>query len=198
MNNLLYVISLLTLCACSGKEKSSRANPVDSVETTVTSRSTKPTEASPEQPTPKSGAAVQAGTWRYEKTMDQEGHTVYKASITSPALLEFGFPYAGGSTATLTIRKRDSGTTVYLQMSKGQFNRSFQGGSARIRFDQNSPGTYSFSAAENGSANIIFFDAAEKLIDRIKQSQKMVIDVEFYAQGKRQIEFRTADLIWKH
>lgn len=198
MNNPLYVICLLTLCACSEKEKSSRATIADSVETIAATRATQTVETLPGKPIPKNGASVQGGTWRYEKTLDKADQAVYKALITSPTLLEFGFPYAGGSTATLTIRKRDSGTTVYLQVSKGQFNRSFQGGTARIRFDGSPPITYSFSAAENGSANIIFFDPAEKLIDRLKKSQKIIIDVEFYAQGKRQIEFRTADLIWRH
>lgn len=134
--------------------------------------------------------------WRYEKTTDNEGRSVQKASTMSPNLLEFEFPYNGGSTATLTLRKRADDTHVYIQVSKGQFNRSFQGGQARVRFDGKAPVLYSFSAAENGSANVIFFDADQKLINQMKTARNMVVDVEFAGQGKRQITFRTAGLTW--
>ena len=100
--------------------------------------------------------------------------------------------------ATLTIRKRDNSTTIYVQVSKGQFNRSYQGGTARIRFDGKPPVPYSFSAAENGSATIIFFDSAQALIDRMKRADNMVVDVEFHGQGYRQIAFTIADLTWHH
>lgn len=98
----------------------------------------------------------------------------------------------------LTIRHKDELTYLYLEVSKGQFNRTFQGGEARIAFDGKSPNTYSFSAAENGRANIIFFDDEAKLIAKMKAAQKMRIDVDFYAQGKRSIEFNTASLAWNH
>ncbi|WP_240163775.1 hypothetical protein [Spirosoma taeanense] len=145
---------------------------------------------------PQSSPSSRAGRWTYEERADQTGSRVYKASITSPDVLQFGFPYAGGSTAMLTIRKRDESTNVYLEVSKGQFNRSFEGGNARIRFDGKPAQSYSFSAAENGRANIIFFDAEQKLINQMKAARTMVIEIGFYAQGTRQISFNTAGLKW--
>ena len=196
MNVLLYVVSLTVLFSCSGKKESTQTQVTDSAEVNVATDMPKPVEPSSGKPTTKNG--TDAGIWHYETTTDKEGRTVYKASTISPNLLEFDFPYAGGSTATLTIRKRESDTHVYIQVSKGQFNRSFQGGQARVRFDGNPPVTYSFSAAENGSANIIFFDADQPLIKKMKAAQNMVVDVEFAGQDKRQIEFRTAELTWNH
>ncbi|GAB3990837.1 hypothetical protein GCM10028807_18900 [Spirosoma daeguense] len=137
-------------------------------------------------------------TWQYSETKDNEGRNVYKASITSPKLLEFEFPYEGGSVATLTIRKRENDIHVYIQVSKGQFNRSFQGGKARIRFDKKPAVTYGFSAAENGSANVIFFDSEKSLIKQLKMARTMVVDAEFAGQGTRQIVFQTANLNWTY
>lgn len=195
MKNPLYLLSLLTLLACSEKRTATQ-------ETASGQTQVKP-NAGPEPPVaPSSDKPVvnesNAGKWLYEKTVDKEGHPVHKASTISPTLLNFDFPYAGGSTATLTIRKRDSGTHAYIQVSRGQFNRSFQGGKARIRFDENPAITYGVSAAENGSANIIFFDQEQVLINKMKRARSMVVDIEFAGQGNRQIEFRTAGLTWNH
>lgn len=155
-------------------------------------------KVSSEKAVPEKSSVANAGKWHYEQKIDKEGHTVFKAFIVSPTLLEFDFPYNGGSTATLTIRKRNDDTHVYIQVSKGQFNRSFQEGKARVRFDNTSPVTYSFSAAENGSANVIFFDSERELINRMKAARNMTVDVEFAGQGQRKIDFKLAGLQWRH
>jgi hypothetical protein len=198
MKNLICAVSLLSLLNCTTKEKSTRHESPDSVQaasTTTPTRSSNTVSAkTPSQPSVAAGKT----TWTYEKKVDQEGSTAYKASVTSPNLLQFNFPYAGGSTATLTIRHKNGTSYLYLEVSRGQFNRSFQGGTARIRFDDKPSQNYSFSAAENGRANIIFFDSEKKLINQMKTARKMIVDIDFYAQGRRQIEFRTAGLTWNH
>ncbi|MFD2934484.1 hypothetical protein [Spirosoma flavum] len=201
MKNILCVLSLLTFFDCSNKDKTHQPTGTETVQrmqdTVETSRVQSGGIVS-DKPLSKNDISARAATWTYEEIVDKPGSTIYKASITSPNILDFTFPYAGGSTATLTIRHRNEHNTVYLEVSKGQFNRSFQGGNARIRFDNKPSTNYSFSAAENGRANIIFFDSEQALIDRIQAADKLLIDVEFYAQGRRQIEFRTAGLNWDH
>jgi len=198
MRKIIHVLSLLTFFSCSNEKKPTQSTAADPIQATVDTGHASTPEVVPNKPDATSIPPANAGKWTYESTTDKDGNPVYKASNTALDSLKFGFPYAAGSTATLTIRKRASSTTVYLQVSNGQFNRSFQGGQARIRFDNQPASQYAFSAAENGSANVIFFDEAGKLIDRLKASKKMVIDVEFYAQGSRQIAFRTANLTWNH
>lgn len=198
MKNYVYLVGLLTLFACSDRETSNQTTVGDSVQTT--------TEASPpsvDQPTANSQGSenpdvAHSATWVYKETVNSDGQTVYKASITSPTRLEFGFPYTGGSTVTLTIRQRDNNPTLYLQVSNGEFNQSFQGGTVRIGFDNKPPLTYAYSAAENGSATIIFLDAADKIISQLKSSEKINVDVTFHHQGNRQIQFRTIGLTWNH
>ncbi len=195
VKNLLYLLSLLTLLACSEKKTATQETASGQTQVKPNAGPEPPIAPSSDKPTL---SRTNAGKWLYEKTVDQEGQPIYKASTISPTLLQFDFPYAGGSMATLTIRKRDSGTHVYIQMSKGQFNRSFQGGKARIRFDGNAAITYGVSAAENGSANIIFFDQEQVLINKMKRARNIVVDIEFAGQGSRQIEFQTAGLTWNH
>lgn len=133
-----------------------------------------------------------AGHWIYEET-----RTGYKAFTVSPTALNFPFPYDGGSTATLTLRRRSGETHVYIEVSKGQFNRSFQGGAARVRFDNRPAVSYPLVAAANGRANILFFANEQSLIGQLRKARTLVVTVEFAGQDTRDIRFGTANLQWK-
>lgn len=198
MKNFRYMIPLMVLIHTLSSEPLTASTGAPFAHLTEVRQTEKPVQASPNKTAPRYTLPASAGKWIYEKRVDKSGSTVYKAANTSLTVLNFTFPYAGGSAATLTLRHKNNQTYLYLEVSRGQFNRTFQGGSARISFDGKSPKSYSFSAAENGRANIIFFDNEGKLVSQMKAAKKMTIDVEFYAQGRRTIEFSTADLSWNH
>ncbi|AKD55765.1 hypothetical protein [Spirosoma radiotolerans] len=201
MKRLIYAVTLLSVLSCTDNEKSASQEKTSpstgqQPENSAGAPSNEPSSSpkSSQQNSPATGAT----TWTYENKVDKDGKTVNKAVLTSPTVLNFDFPYTGGSTVTLTLRHKNSLTYSYLEVSKGQFNRSFQGGNASIRFDGKPPVRYSLSAAENGRANIVFFDSAQMLINQMKGARKMVVDVEFEGQGKRHIEFTTRGLRWNH
>ena len=195
----LSVLSLLTLAGCSGEKKQTRPIDAEREPVTMNASPNQRSDDSASKPALKSSVPARAGQWVYAENVDQKaGTTAYKASIVATNLLQFAFPYTGGSTATLTIRHRESDPQVYIEVSKGQFNRSFQGGRARIRFDGKPAVTYSLSAAANGRANIVFFDSPAKLISQLKTARNTFIQVEFEGQPVRPISFRTAGLQWDH
>ena len=190
MKFFIAVFSALILVNCSGK-KGDRSVRSDTLSPPVAVRSTPSNGSANTEP----GSRLAAlSTWAYEKTVDKAGSTVHMASVNSANLIQFAYPYTGRSTATLTIRQKDGSAQVYIEVSNGQFNRSFQNGNARIRFDDKPPITYALLAAANGRANIVFFDAERRLINQIKASTKMSVQVMFDGQPTRQIEFRTANL----
>lgn len=198
-NSLFFGSLFYFFFACSGGQKPAQTNPADSVQVAAGTTTTRSKTAITDKPVSEKQVTIGQTTWVYENRMDTEEGTTHKASITSPTRLQFGFPYEGGSSTTLVIRKKDNETaTVYLQVSRGQFNKSFQGGNARITFDEKAPETYVYSAAANGSATVIFFDAAGTLIRKLKKAQNTTINVTFSNQGNRKIEFRTAGLRWKY
>ncbi|GAB3704582.1 hypothetical protein GCM10027592_36110 [Spirosoma flavus] len=194
----VLLVILFTFLGCAEKKKSSPSTATKPSAITSDTNAVRPVDNVTKTQVSGKGNVAGSDTWQYSNRVDKEGRTVYKASITSPKLLEFEFPYSGGSVATLTLRKRESDTHVYIQVSKGQFNRSFQGGNARVRFDSRPPVKYAFSAAENGSANVIFFDSEKEFIRQLKASRNMTVDVEFAGQGTRQITFRIANLTWNY
>lgn len=191
MRFFLSIITLLILGSCSREPKESGSKRPSTDTATVSDR--QPDNDSVNKTQLNNRSSAQADRWAYEKT----GGAVVRASVNSSNLIQFEYPYTGGSTATLTIREKDGSTQAYIDVSNGQFNRSFQNGTARIRFDGKPPVTYPLLAAANGRANIIFFDAEQRLINQIKASKKMSVNVIFDGQPIRRIEFRTANLRWK-
>lgn len=138
--------------------------------------------------------------WIYTEREDKmTSSKKYYAEIEANEVLRFNFPYDGGSIATLTLRsKGKSSQDIYLSVSKGQFKNDSDGGVIKIRFDDNVAKKYSYSNSSDGSTDIIFLDSVGSILDKIKKSKRMLIEVEFYQEGLRVIEFYTEGLKWEH
>ena len=186
MKNVLILLTGLLLTGCADRAKPTSPPTAAHAPGDTLSPPVAPA-AAPTEPT----AAPTVAGWQYTRS-----GTTHKATITSPTRLQFAFPYEGGSTATLTLRQRNGSTSVYIEVSKGQFNRSFQGGSARVRFDNRPAESFELLAAENGRANILFFGDEQRLIQRIRAARQLVVDIDFAGQGIRRIPFPTAGLVW--
>lgn len=186
--------AMLIIIGCSKQESETSASRADTVSTSVM-ESPDSLRVNPSQRT---NRALARAAWNYEKTTDGTGSPVYEASLTATNTLRFAYPYTGGSIATLTIRTGNTGTNVYVEVSNGQFNQSFQSGTARVRFDGQPPVTYALSAAANGRANIVFFDEADSFVKRVRIARRVSTQVEFPGQRVQTIEFSTAGLRWNH
>lgn len=136
-------------------------------------------------------------SWSFSEDVDKmTSKKILYASVTAKEELQFEFPYNGGSVATLTIRKKDGANNIYLQVTKGQFNSTYDGGNVRIKFDQNPPKRYSFSSASDASTDIIFINSTKDIISKLKSAKTLIIETEFYNEGNRQIEFDVAGFTW--
>lgn len=136
-------------------------------------------------------------SWSFSEDVDKmTSKKVSYASVTAKEELQFEFPYNGGSVATLTVRKKDGANNIYLQITKGQFNSTYDGGNIRIKFDQNPPKRYSFSPASDASTDIIFINSTKDIISKLKSTKTLIIEAEFYNEGNRQIEFDVAGFTW--
>lgn len=136
--------------------------------------------------------------WQYESKSDQIAGTIDKAILPADNVVQFPYPYAGGSTVSLVLRNRNGHTTAYLLTSKGLFTSSYQGGRAQLRFDGGKPVSYALVAAENGSGSTIFFDADQQLIRQIRASKTMTARVQCPGLSLDELRFTTAGLRWKY
>ncbi len=138
----------------------------------------------------------QKSAWVYNETVDASRLMVYKATVASPTVLDLGYPYGSGAVASLTLRSRNGSTTVYVEVAKGQLNRSFQNGTARVRFDQQSVRQYTLTAAANGRANIAFLETDRRFIESLKRAKQTTVELVFAGQMTRRMVFPTAGLRW--
>jgi len=136
-----------------------------------------------------------ASKWQYSNYTDKMTNSkVYLSYIVANDLLDFEFPYSGGSIAKFTIRKKDNSYDTYLTVSKGQFNANIDETNIRIKFDNENPKYYSISAPSDNSSDFIFINNSNSLVKKLKKSKTMIIEVEFYREGIRQIEFDVRNL----
>ncbi len=195
----LLLTALLVGTGCSGDKKTTQATQPGLVPAADKAEPPKDTAPDRTRPVVPGNNPAAPTTWVYENRVEAVDESVtHRASLTSPTRLQFGFPYTGGSTVRLALRERDNDALVSLHVSNGVFNQSFQGGSVQIRFDGGPPVTHRYSAAQNGSATVIFLDQPDAIIRQLKSTRTIVIDLDFYNQGKRQLTFRTAGLRWPY
>lgn len=139
--------------------------------------------------------------WRYNEDTDQMRNTKsYWAMLTSENSVDFDFPYNGGSTLKMELRKSAKyGNDIYFTISKGQFSCGYDGCHATIKFDDGKPQKISLVGAADGDMTTLFLSGkASNLAAKIKKSKTMMIELHFFQEGSRQFLFHTEGLQWKH
>ncbi|AYO58206.1 hypothetical protein CO230_08765 [Chryseobacterium sp. 6424] len=149
------------------------------------------TETSTQKTTAVADAAPD--NWIYPENTDKMDKSGKLAMTTSKDILEFEFPYGGGSTSTLLIQSRNGRTDVIYQIEPGQIMTE---NPVRIKFDDKAPYSLGVNQSTDLSSNIIFLQSSSKVLSDIKKSKKMVIEVDFYKEGMRQVEFNVEGLKW--
>ncbi|MVN90445.1 hypothetical protein [Mucilaginibacter aquatilis] len=143
--------------------------------------------------------AENTSKWTYKEEEDKmTSKKKYFADIEANNELNFDFPYDGGSTGSIMIRKKNGETDVMLSISKGQFNTGVDGTSITVRFDDDKPVTFECSEASDNSSDLLFINNTKKFISRLKKSKKMNVQAEFYESGLQIMEFTTAGFVWAH
>ncbi|TKC54979.1 hypothetical protein FBD94_25645 [Pedobacter hiemivivus] len=123
----------------------------------------------------------------------------YYASIDAKDLLHFDFPYDGGCSTTLYVRKMSEKTDVFVKFSKAQLIiDSYNGSNFRVKFDKNPSSVYTFNGASDHSSNVAFLQNTSRFINNLKRSKKVTIELEFYNEGNQAIEFDTEGFKWNH
>lgn len=135
--------------------------------------------------------------WRYRKEKDDIAGIAYSALARSKNILNLSFPYQGPQRATLELRDHPRwGVSVILSMARGQFNYSDKEDcGVVVRFDDD-VNTWSCSLPSDGSRDTIFLGRKFEFINEAKKSKRLLIEVDFYRDGTRVIEFDVSKLKW--
>ena len=140
--------------------------------------------------------------WVFDSTINKMTSKInYTASISANELLDLKFPYQGGVSVSLSIRKKaGEENEAFLYLSKGQLMaaHSYEEGTIRLRFDEEAPESYSVIGSTDNSSNIVFINSVNKVINKLKRSKKLIIEAVVYDNGNQQMEFNTTGFKWKH
>lgn len=164
------------------------------------SQNTDKTTASGKTDTSSVAPDIDEKGWKYSEEDDKmTSKKTFYAQVDAKELLEFKAPYSGGATATLTIRNRGGENDVFLSVTTGQMlTTSFQSTSYRVRFDDQPLQNYEFVGPSDNSTTLVFVNNATKFIKNLKKAKKVILEIEFFQEGLRPIEFNVADLKWNH
>jgi len=193
---LVAVFSLSILSACGQHQPQDEKN--KSTPEAVVSQPVPDTLIPEPQKAPTDTVKAEPATkWDYSEEEDKmtSGKTKY-ASIDANNLLQFKFPYQGGSVATFTVRKREGKTEILLEISKGQFITHVDGGYARIRFDDGKAFEINTNIPSDYSHTALFLSPVPTILSKLKNAKKMFLETEFYEEGAMIMEFDVKGLEW--
>lgn len=143
---------------------------------------------------------VKPKNWQYETSKDEmRGIESKFATTVSTNTVDFDFPYNGGSKLILALRKRGSDVDVMVSITKGQILCGVQNCEAAFKFDNGEVQSVTMSGPDNHSSDMLFvsYDKTEtNIINQLKDSKKLVIEVPFYREGKKQFTFDVSGLEW--
>lgn len=150
------------------------------------------TRASPAVPVTRS-TPVSPG-WRTIESYDKmDNVTTEGAVLVASEPLEFGFPYNGGSTATLGLsRTKGSNESFHISVmiDNGQFDPP--NGLVEAKFDDH-PVQYEFVVVSDSRRRLWLSGGdAERLADQVRTAHHLTLRVRFYPDDWRDIEFDVA------
>lgn len=138
----------------------------------------------------KTTAAVNTENWTYD--IDEVGIDKTKSiyainrSINS---LDLKFPYNGSNHGSLVIRKMKNKIEILLSIDKGQIIGEIYNIKGKIKFDNSNSFSFTANKSNDGSSNIVFIKNPSAILEKIRKSKKMLVEVELYNNGIQVIEF---------
>jgi hypothetical protein len=139
-----------------------------------------------------------SGNWRYTQSVDKMRDSTNRNAINyTTTILDFKFPYNGGTIAALGVREKNHVEEVTLSVRPGQFQCNGQlDDEVTVKFDNGGLQKYKCFNTEDGAMTMIFLEDSSKFLTNLKNSKHLTIEVAFYQEGRKQLEFDTSNLQW--
>ncbi len=116
---------------------------------------------------------------------------VMKFGVTSSTnQLNFGFPYGGPQTGTLTVRTHPRyGKSAIVSVERGQIDCGYPTCSVMVRFDDGKAERYSMLKPDDHSSTSLFFQSTARFVEKLRKASRVRIEVTFYNQGAHTLDF---------
>ncbi|RYY76899.1 MAG: zinc ribbon domain-containing protein [Gammaproteobacteria bacterium] len=136
--------------------------------------------------------------WVYQNIDDSMGRgTVSTATLKSINLVSLGPPYDEPQRATLKLKKHPKyGTDAIFSVENGQILCLIGGCKLNVRFGNEELKAFEASMPEDMDTTVVFVKEAKPFIKRLKKTNKIFIEVQFFSGGRQVFEFDTSNLNW--
>ena len=137
--------------------------------------------------------------WRYKTSEDKmRGAKTKVAELRSTNRAQLDFPYRGGSTLELTVRKRSSedDTDVIFWLERGQIP-CHSDCSITTKFDNDEVKEWAGTGPQSHRGDTIFVDNANEFLERLKIAKRLTVEVLIFNHGRFQYTFNVSGLKWE-
>ena len=135
--------------------------------------------------------------WIYHQDFDRMRSVSSEyAQVASSDRLQLAPPYEGGSEIRLTLAKRPGRFVIAVSLSRGQFLCNESTGGVDARFDSRPIQHFGCTMSTNGISDVFDISDSKRFLEQLQNSRSLIIEVPIFREGRKQVSFNTAGLIW--
>lgn len=144
---------------------------------------------------PEAAPLKPANNWTYSIGRNEPSTPVRWAEVASTNTLDFDFPYNSGLMGYFTIVRKQKGVGMILRLEKGLFQaKSIVGNYVRIRLDQGAEQSLRIHQTSVNEPNVVYLKAKPGFVAALKGAKAMQIEIQFYNERVKQLDFAVAGL----
>lgn len=120
------------------------------------------------------------------------------AELRSTNRAQLDFPYRGGSTLEMNLRKRDSDDEpeVFFRLDRGQVP-CHSDCSLFSKFDSDEVKGWEGTGPKSHRGDTIFVDNSKEFLERLRTAKRLTVEVLIFNHGKFQYTFNVDGLKWE-
>lgn len=186
--------------AVSSAPPASEPEPTSPPLTVPTVQSPAAEPARSDAPSPAVPVGTQSNAWEYDESTDEmRGSRSVFATVQSTNTVTMAFPYDDPQPLQLMVRRKDnakgkSAHDVIILITKGHIQCYVTSCTFVAKFDDEEPTSWAAAGAESHESNVIFVSQAEKFIGKLKASKRVIVEIPFFNEGRRQFKFELQPL----
>lgn len=141
---------------------------------------------------------VTSGTISYgeykSRTSGTDELVVKTATVRSTGSIRLGVPYTGDNFGHLSVRKTGDTTDIIFSVDKGKINSSPSKPGIKVTFDNDKTLSFSGIVTTKDRSSSILFSDSKFFLQKLKNTRKLVIEVDFYPERGKMCEFDVSGL----
>lgn len=119
------------------------------------------------------------------------------AELEAENTISLDFPYGEQRGQMMVRQSPQFGFDILVGVREGQIMcNSFSNSRINVKFDNGPIERFGCTDASDGTNNMVFIQNTKAFMAKLKKSNRVVVEAEFFQNGMQQMVFETAGLKW--